>query len=61
MGKRRKRTNSKTPAKGRLRDCADQLWSLAVRDDWNNRCAVCGFGKCEAHHSRYLIEGEADG
>ena len=50
MAKQRKRTNANVPAKGRLRDMADQLWSLAVRDDWNNRCAVCGNTKCEAHH-----------
>ncbi len=29
---------------------ADQLWSLAVRDDWNWECAVCEAGKVEAHH-----------
>ncbi len=46
----RKRTNSKVPAKGRLRDIADKLWSLAVRADWNWSCAVCGKGKTEAHH-----------
>ncbi len=50
MAKRRKRTTSDIPAKGRLRDIADKLWSRAVRDDWDNRCAVCGSGKCEAHH-----------
>ena len=62
--KPRKPTNSKVPAKGRLRDMADQLWSLAVRSDWSNRCAVCGNGKCEAHHlvprqhqaTRYALE-----
>lgn len=48
--KRRKRTNSNVPAKGRLRDMADSLWSLAVRKDWLNRCAVCRKPKCEAHH-----------
>jgi hypothetical protein len=50
MAKRRKRTNANVPAKGRLRDMADQLWSIAIRDDWNNKCAVCGNRKCEAHH-----------
>jgi len=29
---------------------ADKLYSLAVRYDWGNKCAVCGAGKCEAHH-----------
>ncbi len=48
--KQRKRTNSNVPAKGRLRDMADMLWSLAVRSDWDNKCAVCGAGKVEAHH-----------
>ncbi len=50
MAKRRQRTNSNVPAKGRLRDMADQLWSFAVRDDWGWKCAVCWAGKCEAHH-----------
>ena len=49
MAKRRKRTNANVPAKGRLRDMADRLWSMAVRHDWNSKCAVCGAGKCEAH------------
>lgn len=50
MAKRRKRTNSNVPAKGRLRDIADDLWSRAVRDDWNNRCAVCGKKATDPHH-----------
>ena len=50
MAKQRKRTNKNVPAKGRLRDIADQLWSLAVRSDWDHRCAVCGNGNVEAHH-----------
>lgn len=48
--KRRKRTNSNMPAKGRLREMADALWSLAVRNDWNHKCAVCGSPRVEAHH-----------
>lgn len=48
--KRRIRTNKNIPAKGRLRDMADKLWSLAVRADWNNTCAMCGASKCDAHH-----------
>ncbi len=48
--KQRKRTTKNVPAKGRLRDIADRLWSRAVRDDWDNRCAACGALKCEAHH-----------
>ena len=49
--KRRKRTSKKIPAKGRLRDMADQLWSLAVKDDWACRCAVCGRReKLNSHH-----------
>lgn len=51
MAKRRKRTNKDVPAKGVLRDHCDKLWSLAVRTDWGNRCAVCGsYGKLDAHH-----------
>ena len=48
--KRRKRTSKHVPAKGRLRDMADQLWSKAVLGDWAGKCAVCGAGKSEAHH-----------
>ena len=50
MVKQRKRTNSNLPAKGRLRDIADRLWSKAIAADWGHRCAVCGKGKTEAHH-----------
>ena len=50
MAKRRKRTNSIVPAKGRLREMADRLWSLAVRADWSWQCAICGTRKVEAHH-----------
>jgi len=50
MVKRRKRTNKDVPAKYTLKRMADQLWSLAVRDDWNNCCAVCGKHPCHAHH-----------
>lgn len=49
--KRRKRVSREIPAKGRLRDMADQLWSLAIRDDWAHKCAVCSStGRVEAHH-----------
>lgn len=49
--RRRKRTNANVPAKGRLRDFCDKLWSLAVRDDWAWRCAVCGSrDELNAHH-----------
>ncbi len=46
----RKRTNSNVPAKGRLREMADRLWSLAIRSDWAYRCAICGSSKVDAHH-----------
>ena len=63
MPKRRKRSNSNVPAKGRLREMADRLWSHAVREDWAWKCAVCGHRKVEAHHlvprqheaTRYLL------
>lgn len=48
--KRRKRVSRAIPAKGRLREMADSLWSCAVREDWNHLCAVCGGGTCDAHH-----------
>jgi len=48
--KRRKRTNANVPAKGRLRDIADRLWSKAVLADWDHLCEVCAHRKCEAHH-----------
>ena len=50
MAKRRKRTNVNVPAKGRLRDMADKLWSISVRSDWNWKCAVCNGSPCDAHH-----------
>ena len=48
----RQRTSKDVPAKGRLRDFADRLWSRAVLDEWANRCAVCGrrHGKIDPHH-----------
>lgn len=49
--KLRKRVSRNCPAKGRLRDMADSLWSLAVRADWNHRCCVCGTrSSLNAHH-----------
>jgi len=51
MRKRRKRTNVNVPAKGRLKDMADQVWSLAVKNDWDHQCAVCGHrGDLNSHH-----------
>ena len=50
MAKRRKRTNSNIPAKGRLKTIAHSLWSVTVRSDWDWQCAVCGNGPCDAHH-----------
>jgi hypothetical protein len=39
------------PAKSKLLKNADTLWSRAVRDDWGNRCAVCGNDShLHAHH-----------
>lgn len=46
----RTRTSINVPAKGRMRDMADRLWSIAVRDDWGGVCAVCGIAPCDAHH-----------
>lgn len=50
MAKQRKRTNKNVPAKGRMRDMCDTLWSRKVRAFWNWKCAVCGKGKIDAHH-----------
>lgn len=51
VSKRRKRTNTNVPAKGRLRDIADRLWSIAVKGDWAHRCAVCArTGDLNSHH-----------
>ncbi len=51
MAKRRKRTNSQVPAKGRLRDMADSLWSLAVKIDWGHSCPICGRrSNLNSHH-----------
>lgn len=48
--KQRKRTSVAIPAKGRLRDFCDRLWSKAVLSDWNYRCAVCAKTATDAHH-----------
>jgi len=54
--KPRKRTSKDVPAKGRLREMADQLWSLAVKDDWGHRCAICGYcGDYRDLNSHHLI------
>ena len=52
MGKkRRKRTSRHVPAKGRIRNIADKLWSTAILADWDRRCAVCGVrGLLNSHH-----------
>ena len=51
MAKQRKRTNKKIPAKGRLKEMADQLWSLAVKSDWGGHCAMCGgVNGLNSHH-----------
>jgi hypothetical protein len=52
MAKRRKKSAGGLPAKGRLRDFADELWALAVKEDWGWRCAVCrkSDNKLDAHH-----------
>jgi len=61
----KKKLNADVPKKARMKTIADQLWSYAVRDEWNWECAVCGkTGKRpNAHHiiprqheaTRYLI------
>ena len=40
----------KLPTKKRLREIADRLWSLTIRDDWGYCCAVCKRTPVEAHH-----------
>lgn len=52
MAKRRKKQPNGLPAKGRMQDIANELWSRAVRDDWGNKCAMCGAtaGQLDAHH-----------
>lgn len=48
MAKKRKKT---ADDKKRLRDLADQLWSLAVREDGAQRCEMCGTrSSLNAHH-----------
>lgn len=49
-GKHRKRVSKHIPAKGRLRNMADSMYSLAVRRDWGGKCAECGISPGEAHH-----------
>lgn len=48
--KPRARVSRDVPAKGRLREFCDRLWSLSVRADWANRCMICGSTTVEAHH-----------
>ena len=48
--KRRKRVSKDCPAKGRLQEIADRLWSISVRSEWNGKCPVCGGSPCDAHH-----------
>jgi hypothetical protein len=51
MTKRRKRSSKTCPAKGRMRDMADRLWSKAVIADWDFHCAVCrSRTNLNAHH-----------
>lgn len=50
MAKRRKKSPGGLPAKGRLRDISDRLWSKAILADWYHKCAICRAPKCEAHH-----------
>lgn len=51
MAKKKRKTRKKTkvdgvllPAKGTMRDMADELWRFAVYGDWGYKCAVCGKG-----------------
>ncbi len=62
--KRRKKSTGGLPAKGRLADIADELWSLAVKNQWGHQCAVCDKrGALNSHHlvprqhesTRYLV------
>jgi hypothetical protein len=46
----RKRVSKDVPAKGRLRDFADELWAKAIYVDWNKKCAICGSTEINAHH-----------
>ena len=53
MGKRKhaEPPDPRIPAKKQLCKRADDLWSVAVKSDWANRCAVCGSnGKLHPHH-----------
>jgi hypothetical protein len=53
---RRKKTKKGLPAKGRMRDIADDLWKRAVRNDWNDRCAVCGAARGSKElHTHHLF------
>jgi len=49
-GQHRKRISKDVPHKMTLKSHADKLWSIAVRSDWNWRCAICGSTDCQAHH-----------
>jgi len=41
----------KLPKKKRMKDIADRLWAIAVKDDWGWKCACCGrSGLLNSHH-----------
>lgn len=43
--------DSRVPEKKQLCKISDKLWSLGVKHDWVDRCAVCGWSKTlHAHH-----------
>lgn len=50
MKKKRKRVNKNIPARPTLSDMADRLWSMAILEDWDHRCPVCGKTATNAHH-----------
>jgi len=60
MAKRRKKgKNPDVPAKGRMRDIADDLWSLAVKEDWAWGCAICG--RKHSLNSHHLVPRQHEG
>ena len=46
-----KQPKPKLPTKKRMAKFADDLWALAVKHDWADKCAVCGHrGGLNSHH-----------
>ena len=51
--KKKRSSHPAIPERPQLKARADKLWSLAVKNDWNHTCAVCG--KRDALNSHHMV------